>query len=152
MKSPTAENKVVSASPDEVVTLWRGTRPETAQRIHATRTAGGYDTSLTPGLEPGAPSEDAAIAQVVGASGQGFSGRTRLPEYTTSEHWAMNYANGAIVCIDIRRKFLTKGSGSEGGWVMFPEAPIEAFAAKPHTGTKKVTVVLNKQGKHLLAD
>jgi hypothetical protein len=35
---------------------------------------------------------------------------------------------------------------------MFPEAPIECFDAKPHTGTKKVTVVVNKHGKHLMAD
>jgi len=151
MKPPTEENKVKTASPEDVVTLWRGTRPETAQRIFSTRTAGGYDVSGTPGLEPGAPTEEQAIAQVVGASGQGFTKGTRLPEYTTSEHWAKNYANGAIVCIDIRRKFLTKGSGSEGGWVMFPEAPIQAFDAKPHTGTK-TTVVLNKQGNQIICD
>ncbi|MDX1607550.1 MAG: DUF4765 family protein [Candidatus Competibacterales bacterium] len=151
---PTSEKTVEQSGPDAVVCLWRGTRPETARRVEQTKTAGGYDTSQTPGLVPRAPSEEEVVAQVAGASMGGTQAVKRLPEYTTSQFWARNYATGAILCIAIKRKFLTKGSVSEGGWVMYPEAPVEGAIWENYTSAKSTsTSLINpKTGKRIIGD
>ena len=156
MFPPSKEEDVVSAKPDDVVCLCRGCRPETGERLAKSMTAGGYDTSGTPGLEPYAPSEEEAVRQVIGGSGSGFfkSNLPRLPEFTTSIHLAQTYSSGAIVCIAIKRKFLTKGSVSECGWIARHEAPLVKVAwapyNKPHSSGK--TALVGKGGKHLIGD
>ena len=125
----TAYELVKKANPDDVVVLARASNPETAARIMRFKTAGGYDTTLTPGLEPTAPTETEAMRQAAGASSQD---PLKLPEYSSDQTVVESFArmSGAIVMIAIKRKFLTAGSVVEAGWVVRHEAPVEKAMLK----------------------
>ena len=152
MHKPTTETKVLAAKPHDIVTLWRGTIEDTAKRIEKHMTADGYDTSATPGIDPGNPTEKEAITQVLGMSALKPRTLPKFPEYTTSEAIAKQFAAGAIVCIAIQRKYLTKGSVSENGWVAYHEAPIRGVAWIKHTSVMAGGMINSATGRRIFAD
>jgi hypothetical protein len=58
---------------------------------------------------------------------QGYDRKAdRLPEYTKKPDTARQFGRGNhIVAVEIPKKYLTQGSGVEGGWVAHPNAPVE---------------------------
>lgn len=115
------EAEVSGAGAEEFVRLWRGTNVGRAESIQSKRTAGGSDVDI----DCGTPTEADILAAVGGRQpGQGTTTRKVTVEYTTNERIAKHFAAGAIVCINIKKKYLTKGSGTEGGWCVYPSAPI----------------------------
>lgn len=151
---PSTEQAVAAAGAEDIVILWRGTVPDTARRIARFNTADGYDTSGTPGLEPAAPTEEEALTQVMGMSAPKPRTLPKFPEYTTDPAVARQYAGGAIVCVAIKRKFLTKGSVSEKGWVALHEAPLVGVQWIPYASASGSTTGLVNlaTGKRLFAD
>ncbi|MFY0635069.1 MAG: DUF4765 family protein [Vannielia sp.] len=114
-----AESTVSSAKPEDLVLLVRGTGMHRVTAVQKAMSANGDEANEdTP-----APDESAVVSQV-GGSQSGVT-RTKLPEYTTRVDIAENFAKGAILCIAVRRKYLTKGSGTEGGWAVLGTAPVE---------------------------
>lgn len=154
MDTPTPYSTVRDADGENIMTLWRGTVAPTAQRIAQFMTADGYDTSATPGLTPGAPTDNEAIQQVMGFSGQNPRLLPKFPEYTCNQGIALGFATGAVVCIKIKRKYLTAGSVSEQGWVAYHEAPVEKVVWEPRTSANGSATGLlnNKTGKRIFAD
>jgi hypothetical protein len=139
---PTKEDAVAPAGPETDVYLLRGSRLETAQRMFET----GCVRASAPNPDCGAPTEEQIIKQVGGY--QGGQVAEKLPEFTTSGHWAEVYATNCIIFIRIKRKYLAKGSVSEGGWVCFPEAPCQLIGFMP----VKPKVQTGVGGKKLNAD
>jgi hypothetical protein len=139
---PTAEEAVASAGPETDVYLLRGSRLETAKRICET----GCVRADAPNPDVAAPTEDQIIKQVGGY--QGGSSAEKLPEFTTSGHWAEVYATNCIIFIRIKRKYLAKGSVSECGWVCSPQAPCQLIGYLP----VKPKVQTGVGGKKLNAD
>jgi hypothetical protein len=75
------------------------------------------------GVKPNAdisrPSNEAAIKQVA------ESVKGKLPEFTTDPKVAGNFGlKGVVAVFEIDSRYLTWGSGTEGGWCCLPEAPI----------------------------
>ncbi|MCZ4122745.1 DUF4765 family protein [Streptomyces sp. H39-S7] len=113
---PTDHATVASLAAEESehgVYLWRGTTPSNAARMVSNGSAGGRtaDASVT------APDRASRQAQV----GHG----RQLPEFTTNPGVAEGYSfQKALVVVYIAAKYLSKGSGSEDGWVANPKAPL----------------------------
>ena len=118
-EGPYTEHQIQQAARDEMVILWRGTNVQNATAIGTNLTAGGAGSA---NLSCGSPTEEEARMQVGGYSGYGYR---KQPEYTTNYKIAQQFARGAIICIWIKKMYLTKGSGSEGGWIAYPNAPLE---------------------------
>ena len=126
------ESQVASADPEQYVVLIRGcNRPEELDAIVGRSTAGG----ATPARDDGqAPSEAQAVEQVkfegapwatTGAR-QAARRQTNDVEYTTDASTAIGFgmSRGGVVVARIQKKYLTKGSGSENGWICFKDAPV----------------------------
>lgn len=121
-----SESTVASADPEDVVLVVRGTGIHRKDAISAAKSANGDPADP----ETPAPGEAGVISQV-GGSQQGKT-RTKVPEYTTRVDIAENFAHGAIIGVAIKRKYLTKGSGTEGGWAVNGSAPIEEMVWQPY--------------------
>ena len=81
----------------------------------------------------GSPSEEEAIAQV-GESA--FDGR--LVEFTANRTIAEAFGSkGWVIVVKIRRKYLTRGSTSECGWVAYMNAPFEIIEKTRGKNNKK---------------
>jgi hypothetical protein len=121
---PSTKDEIAKAGPEDKITLWRATSEDQLENIKKHGTAGGVE-GANPEVE--APSEEAARMQVGGASMQGYNkAANRLPEYTDKPETARQFSKGGhIVAIEIPKKYLTQGSGTEGGWVAHPNAPVE---------------------------
>lgn len=102
----------------QMMTLYRGCSVQQKKQIEKNMSAGG----ATADPSVGKPTEAEAQAQV-GEYG-------RLPEYTESESVANGFASqgGFVIKVKILQKYVTKGSGSESGWVAYDNAPIESFS------------------------
>lgn len=73
----------------------------------------------------GAPSDDQAIAQVAEQV------TPDLVEFTANLSVAQRFGRkGWIIVVRINRKYLTRGSVSEQGWVAFTNAPFEIIEAE----------------------
>lgn len=95
--------------------LWRGCNQDQLMNMVRTGSAGGK-TEPNPGALR--PTEKEAIAQV-GEFGH-------LPEFTHSTEVAIQFGTGGFVCaFEIDMGYLTKGSGSEGGWICANDAPVK---------------------------
>ena len=108
LEMPTKEAQIVTASPETIVTLWRGTTVEIKDAVLSNRSAGG--SAREHGT--GAPSEDAVRGYVGGFSGsaQLNAAKDTVTEYTSDTRVAMQFARGALLIVKIKRKYLTKGS------------------------------------------
>ncbi|MCA9619089.1 MAG: DUF4765 family protein [Myxococcales bacterium] len=107
----TSEHGVETAGPEEVVHLARGCNAYQlgVARGHAS------DAHTT------APSEEEARAQVGEMPCFG-----KLIEFTTDEDVARRFGTGGyVIGIAIKRKYLTKGSVSEAGWICRDSAPFD---------------------------
>lgn len=158
---PTPEESILRAPADSTIILWRGSYPDQADRVVRFKTADGYDTSGTPGITVSAPSEEDALLQVKGASDPAFFRRfslpdgtiRRLPEYTTSMALARQFANGKILIIAIKRKYLVKGSVSEFGWIADWCAPLEAVVSIDFMSINQKPDLTNpKTGRRIIGD
>lgn len=150
MLPPDTEDKVTSAPPETSVILWRGTVFGTGFDVRLYDTAGGVEASQIVMETTRAPTEEEAIGQVGGSSAKNIN-PDKFPEYTTSQRHARQYAAGMIICIKIKRKFLTKGSVSEFGWVALHTAPVE-FLDYELYGIAKPQLVNPNTGKRIIAD
>jgi hypothetical protein len=122
-RNPMSESLVRDAKPDALVTLWRGCPLAAAQAMTAAMSAGG----VVANAGTAAPSEDQAKKQAGGFSIPGFTASDRLPEFTTDTTLGFLRVSEAIVVVSILRRYLTKGSGVEGGWVALPSAPLQVI-------------------------
>jgi hypothetical protein len=117
LKPPTPESSVkakVDAQSEDEVVLWIGKSSDWADKIIRNRSAGGE----SPIAETQRPTKEQADTQV--------SKGNRYPEYatTTDSSWS---ARGWLIVAGIKAKYLTKGSGSESGWVALHSAPITIY-------------------------
>jgi len=107
------EKEVAEARPDTEVILARGCNKMQLTELQS-RLA---DASTT------APSEEEACKQVGEMPVFGS-----LIEFTTDQGVATRFATGGyIVVVKIARRYLTKGSVSEGGWICKSAAPFEVI-------------------------
>ncbi|TMC07849.1 MAG: DUF4765 family protein [Chloroflexi bacterium] len=118
---PDTENVVTNAQAGTTVWLWRGTTIAAANAMQAAMSAGGVPPN--PGTV--APTDAQARRQVGGYSIPGFNPNDRLPEFTTNGNQGYLRVSEAIVAVAIDKQYLLKGSGSEGGWVVNRDAPIQ---------------------------
>jgi len=123
------EEQVAAAGADDTVILCRGTVVDTANKVKANKSAGGVKADAN----CGAPSEDLAKLQVGGFQTELLKKlkityeefvKNKPPEYSTDEKKAKGFASGALLYVAIKKKYLTKGSGSEDGWIALPQAPL----------------------------
>ncbi|MGC2635832.1 MAG: DUF4765 family protein [Acidobacteriaceae bacterium] len=140
------EEDVKKAADDDEVFVLRGSRLDSAKRM--------YETGCVRGDKPdpncGRPTEEEVISQVGGP--QSGKEHFKFPEFTTEWHWAQTYATNCIVMIAIKKKYLTKGSVSECGWVCYDAAPCRVAGVEPYKGTANKSLVNSKTGKKLIAD
>lgn len=121
----------------------------TAKKIFDT----GCARADAPNPDCGRPTEKEAISQVGGPrSGQLSEEQKKFPEFTTSLHWAQSYATDCILMIAIQKKYLTKGSVSECGWICYDAAPCQLMGAQPYKGAPGKSLVNSATGKKLIAD
>lgn len=146
--SVSTENVVENASADTVVYLYRGTRLVSAATMREKGCARG--DAVNAGC--GRPTEKEVITQVGGYQGGGDY--KKYPEFTTSLHWARVYATDCVSLVAIEKKYLTKGSVSECGWVCYDGAPCRLIAAYKYTppGGPPKTLVNSVTGKKMIAD
>ncbi|WP_432011439.1 DUF4765 family protein [Streptomyces cucumeris] len=139
LPQPTSEEDVAAAvdqGADTTVTLWRGTSNAEAEAMVKNSSASGEPASAdTP-----RPTREEARAQV--GTGKGIKDASgtvkKLREFTTERGVAdsfSSYKDNSLVVADISARYLTKGSGSEGGWVANPTAPakVRAVVVRPFT-------------------
>ncbi|MFE2722613.1 DUF4765 family protein [Kitasatospora sp. NPDC059327] len=123
---PTAQTdvaKAVASGSDQVVTLWRGTRLDVAEGMATRGSVSGDPASPTTARPSGTDA-----AQQVGKGGV-------LPEFTTDPGVAEGFSHkNALVVIDVSAKYLSRGSGSESGWVAGKTAPAQVRVIVDRTG------------------
>ncbi|WP_435600524.1 DUF4765 family protein [Streptomyces sp. C10-9-1] len=123
---PTPQDEVaakVARRSEETVTLWRGTRLDVAEAMARNGSASGD----TPSVYTAAPETTAAQNQVAKGG--------ILPEFTTRTGVAEGFShNSALVVVDIKAKYLTKGSDTEAGWIANRTAPVTVRAIVDRTG------------------
>ena len=128
---PSSESEVahaVNSNSHEPVTLWRGTTKENAENVRRFGTAGGT-SERNENIHR--PTEAEAFTQSAGGSLAPGSRAERKPtEYTTARHVAQGFgSSGRMVAVQVDPKYLTKGSGTEGGWAIHHEAPVKFLGA-----------------------
>ncbi|MFK2823728.1 DUF4765 family protein [Arcobacter sp. YIC-80] len=103
----------VAAGEKEVI-IWRGTTGFSSELIARNKTAGGGNSFQG---EVGSPTENEARLQVA------LGGK--LPEYSTNPSVTDRFSRGHFaVVIKIKARYLTRGSVSESGWVVYKNAPV----------------------------
>lgn len=135
LEEPTKEKNIVNAEGSEIITLWRGTTKDIKNSIVKNGSAGGNPKDLA----ASAPSKDHVTAYVGGFSGDSQINQLKddVSEYTSNPQIAMNFSRGSLVVIKIRRKFLTKGSVSEDGWLVKRSAPVVSIKSIFKRNVKK---------------
>ena len=93
------------------VVLWRGTNGSRVANMEAQGSAGG----LPPDANIAAPSPASAQTQIAFGNA--------LPEFTTRTDLGFSFRHWLAV-VTVNTRYLTKGSGSEGGWVCNAAAPL----------------------------
>ncbi|TOL21770.1 DUF4765 domain-containing protein [Vibrio parahaemolyticus] len=127
---PTDDDLVRYARSDEYVILWRGTNRAQAENILQNKTALGVvknDDIVIPELKPKkkTPSRYAKKSRIHDQIGRGRN----LPEYTASKDVGNGYARDHyLVVIEVKRSLLTRGSRSESGWILEPNANVKPLA------------------------
>jgi len=128
--SISSEGQIIAAAPDDFVILARGCNSiEQLNNILKNSSAGGgsLNRSVT------APSEESAISDVAfegvpwKVSGAKQAARRQVPriEFTTNVGVLRSFADrGGAIVVKIQKKYLAKGSGSEGGWISDVSAPV----------------------------
>ncbi|MGH9626749.1 MAG: DUF4765 family protein [Bryobacteraceae bacterium] len=118
---PWSEAQVEAAAPDTLVILWRGT---TYSRLNKMVQMNSLSGEASPNPDA-VPPEQASVNSQVGTNVPGQV-RIKLPEFTTAAHVAAGYGRGGVILIAaIKKKYLAKASGSEGGWAASNDAPFE---------------------------
>ncbi len=116
----TSEDNVASADADSDVILARGLSTMQMRALAQRQT----DEATA------APTEDEAIAQV----GEMPCFGTMI-EFTTNQTVANQFGTGGyVITVRIKRKYLTKGSVSEAGWICRATAPFEVEDTKRGRG------------------
>lgn len=127
IKSLVSRSLKGDTSVDETtVTVWRGTWSDRVEDIADNKTAGGLNTNP----DVGRPTREEALQQVE-------QGRI-LAEYTSNISVADRFSRGYFaVAIDVKVKYLRKGSESEEGWVMYHDAPVDVLYIIDRTNNNK---------------
>ncbi len=145
----TTEDVVKNASDDEVLYLLRGSRMVSAAKMKEKGCARGDVADANCGR----PTEQEATSQVGGSkAGESLTEHKKFPEFTTSMFWAQSYATDCIVLVAIQKKYLTKGSGSEDGWICYDAAPCKLMGSQPYKPDVAKSLVNSKTGKKMIAD
>ena len=131
---PTNVATVQNAGPDTIVILWRGI---SFRRLAKMITEGSLSGNVPANADALPPGESDAKSQV----GTFQLNQVKLPEFTTKQTVAVGFGRGgAVVVIAVKRKYLTKGSGSEGGWVGSNDTPFEHLLWKPGEPGKRLNL------------
>lgn len=105
----------------DILVLWRGLTPQHLIGIIKNGSAGGIEPAVK-GTK--APTEKEAIAQV--------GELATLPEFTINSQIARSFGRGNVVAaFKIHKRYLTKGSCTEGGYVSLRQAPIQLLGWQP---------------------
>jgi hypothetical protein len=119
---PSTEEQVTAAKDEDVVILHRGMGGKLL--AHLAKDPKTFTLSNeAPNPNIGKPTDEEARAQV--------GEQASLPELTSNPKIAEAFGrDNFVVAIAIKKKYLRKGSGSEGGWIFKREAPIVDFLWK----------------------
>jgi len=137
-----SQQTVLTAGPDSMVTLARGCNSqEQFDNILRNRTAGG----ASPASNPSVPTEQQAISgvafegapwQVSGARQQARR-RVDYTEYSTSQTVIQSFGSrGGVVVIRVARRWIIQGSGSENGWFINDDTPVEVVWSRGNSTEK----------------
>lgn len=148
------EEGVAAADDDAYVYLTRGVVPTQKQLLQNKMIDGSYVSfdKIIRAAEDGEPEHD--VAKPSAEQARAYVAQSREPltqnliEFTSQEGVAKGFASGAgqrfsfVLTIRIQKKYLTKGSTGEAGWIALQHAPYQVVHVQKFDGFHKTNTHL----------